>query len=106
MEKNMKTDNNTKPVLVKFELIAKLENIESLKTFFETILPGTKNYDGNLGADYYVSQESPERTLLIEKWRSNHDFDSYINWRKEIGDFETLLSLVAEEPKLSFYTES
>lgn len=88
-------------IMTTFELKAKEASGESLKAFLSDALILTRAYEGCHGARFGVSLESPSSFLIIEEWRSRADFETYLNWRIETGDFAKLVSLLAAEFKVS-----
>ena len=95
------TSGNT--VLVQFELEAADRDGAAPKDFFDRILPATVAYRGNLSAEYYVADGDPRKILLLEHWTDKAAFDAYLKWRIERGDFDTLKSLLVEEPMVSHF---
>ena len=53
-------------VNVIFEVQAKPEKIDELKSVFEAILPDTRNYDGCIGVKVIGKQDDPLNLLLFE----------------------------------------
>ena len=90
-------------LITQFELIAKEANGEALSAFLSEILPGTLSYEGCEGADFGVSEDNASSVLLIEKWRSKADFEAYLNWRIDRGDFAKMQSLLALDPKVQYF---
>ncbi len=99
---NNKTEN-IKSILTKFELTSKDGTGEALHTFLSDILPDTRNYNGCTGASFGIAQDDTKTVLLIEEWDSVPEFEAYLNWRIERGDFETLSSLLAAEPNVTHF---
>lgn len=87
-------------IMVKFELNVQDTKVEEIKQFFERILPDTRDFTGNEGAKLSRSLEDKTELVLIEYWKTKENFDKYLNWRKEIGDFDTLGSMLAVEPNI------
>ncbi len=90
-------------ILAQFQLDGMDATGKPLTDFFDRILSGTKSFEGNKSAVYFVSQEDPSKLLLLEEWESKEDFDAYLNWRIERGDFAELKSLLESDPILTFY---
>lgn len=87
-------------IMVKFELQAQEHKADDIKAFFENILQGTRDFSGNEGAKIARASEDNNRLVLIEYWQSNDDFQKYLDWRKEIGDFAKLASMLTQEPDI------
>jgi quinol monooxygenase YgiN len=91
-------------IMVKFELSVQSNKVAEFKQFFERILQGTRDFSGNEGAKIAYCAEDETKVVLIEYWKSKEDFDHYLNWRKDIGDFDTLGSMLAVEPDIQSFT--
>jgi len=87
-------------IMVKFELLAQEEQTENIKQFFEKILQGTRDYEGCNGAQVARLKKEPNKIVLTEYWKSNEHFQKYLEWRKNIGDFETLGSMLSADPDI------
>jgi len=90
-------------ILTKFELTPKEETGTELIDFLRRIIPATRIYQGCTGASFGLSQKPPKTVLLIEEWDSLQDFEAYLNWRVERGDFATLTSLLASDPIVTHF---
>jgi quinol monooxygenase YgiN len=91
-------------IMMKFELSAKGDSIKDISNFFNEILPGTREFPGCEGAYIAYSEEEKSKFVLIEYWRASGDFDKYIEWRTNIGDFARLNSMLASEPNIKPFT--
>ncbi|MCE8510950.1 antibiotic biosynthesis monooxygenase [Ruegeria pomeroyi] len=98
-------DAGSGPLLVTFALDAKDKTGADLRAFFDEILPGTRGYSGNVSARYLGSVDEADKLLLLEEWSSRADFDAYLAWRMERGDFAKLMSLLDSEPALGFFQQ-
>ena len=90
-------------IMVKFELCAQNAKEKEINQFFERILQGTRDFSGNEGAKISCLPEDSSKLVLVEYWKTKEDFDKYLNWRKEIGDFATLGSMLAIEPDIQSF---
>ena len=41
--------------------------------------------------------------LLIEDWESKEQFEAYIKWRTDRGDYAKLLSLLSVDPVVDYF---
>ncbi len=89
--------------MVKFELLAQEEQTENIKQFFEKILQDTRDYEGCKGAQVARLEKKPNKIVLIEYWKSNDHFQKYLDWRKNIGDFDTLGSMLSVDPDIQIF---
>ena len=90
-------------IMVKFEMVAKSEDVDKIRLFFERILPDTRKYEGCEGAIISRMSEQPDKFILIEYWESNELFQNYMKWRTEIGDFNEFGSMLAAEPDMQIF---
>ncbi|MBZ6068512.1 putative quinol monooxygenase [Aeromonas schubertii] len=88
-------------ILVTFELSHTEEQTPQIKDFFCEILPDTRSFEGNLSAQLFEKPQGGNALVLQEEWRSPAHFDKYIEWRKAIGDFDRLGSLLTQAPQIS-----
>ncbi len=90
--------------MVKFELNAHSDKVKEIRQFFERILQGTRDFSGNEDARISSLSEEKTKLILIEYWKTQEDFDGYLKWRKEIGDFDTLGTMLAVEPDIQVFS--
>lgn len=87
-------------ILMKFELTVKAQYKQEIRQFFANILPGTRDFEGCEGACLASNEQDGSQLLLIEYWRSEEDFDKYLHWRSDIGDFDRLTGMLLCEPDI------
>lgn len=90
-------------IMVKFELKTQDSKTTDIDEFFSRILQGTRDFDGNFGAEVSRSSEDKTKLVLIEYWNSQEDFNKYLNWRKEIGDFDELGGMLSTNPDIQSF---
>jgi len=90
-------------IMVKVELKVHENKEKELVEFFERILQDTRDFSGNVGAKISRSFEDKTKFILIEYWQAKEDFDKYLSWRTEIGDFEKLGSMLSIEPNILIF---
>lgn len=90
-------------VIVRFELFPRKEKHEEIRSFFKNILQGTRDYVGNQGVFLSKEQENGDKLMLVEYWASKADFEKYLNWRVETGDFGRLGELLSKGPDIQFF---
>lgn len=90
-------------IMVQFELTAQNEKSKEIQSFFGQILNDTREYNGCHGAKISKSQKHENKFILVEYWESQKHFDAYLNWRKEIGDFDTLGSMLTCAPEIQTF---
>jgi quinol monooxygenase YgiN len=84
-----------------FKFQAKEGQSEALLSFFKKILPATRNFPGNKGAE--ASRLSENQFIIIAYWELESHLGKYLDWRKESGDFSILLSFLVQAPKIITY---
>ncbi|EEX33491.1 MULTISPECIES: antibiotic biosynthesis monooxygenase family protein [Vibrio] len=87
-------------ILVQFKLSHSSENTQVIKDFFTEILPDTRTFEGNISAHLFEKVQGQHELVLLEEWQTPQHFDKYIAWRKEIGDFDQLGTMLSEAPKI------
>ena len=93
-------------LLVLFEVQAKPECLDQLKTFFREILPGTRGYPGCRGLTTYADQDNPNTLLLVELWDSRDSYAEYRAWRIESGTVGRLESMLVSPPTIRYLDET
>lgn len=88
-------------ILVQFTLSHVSENTANIIQFFNDILPDTRTFDGNISADLYRKDQADNALNLYEQWTSPAHFEKYINWRKQIGDFDRLGAMLTDAPVIT-----
>ncbi len=63
---------------------------KEIRQFFERILKGMRDFSGNESVRITSSPDEKAQWILIEYWKTQEDFDSYLKWRKEIAGYSTL----------------
>ena len=87
--------------LTTFEFKAKEGQGGDLLTFFKRILPETRSFQGNKGAQ--ASRLSNDEFIITVYWESEDDLVKYLDWREKRGDFSILLSFLIQAPKIVTY---
>ena len=65
----------------------------------ENRLKDTKVYDG-CETCYGSLDKDNSKVFMWSQWASVEHWEKYFTWRQERGDFEELLSLFAEKPRV------
>jgi len=85
-------------VVIDLHLKAKdQENYDKLYQTLQAILPDTAAYDG---AQLISCAANPDDMTFIvhEVWETPAHQQTYLGWRQERGDVDTLVSMLAEPP--------
>lgn len=53
-------------------------------------LEGTRNFPGCRAVQIVMHKDEPNRFMFVERWESEEAYRSYIDWRKESGEFQAL----------------
>ncbi|MBY7729259.1 antibiotic biosynthesis monooxygenase [Vibrio splendidus] len=88
-------------ILVQFTLSHTEEKAAEIVEFFNEILPDTRTFNGNLSAELYQKDLSENSLVLFEQWEDTAYFDEYIAWRKNIGDFDRLGTMLTDMPTIT-----
>lgn len=70
---------------------------------FRQILPDTRNKDGFVELTVHVNQDDPDDILLIERWTSRSAYETYLGWRQQRGDLDTLAAALAGPPRIRYF---
>jgi len=89
-------------IYVTLDLQAKPETIDDLTATLKAILPDTRAYKGCQSVIVTANQDNPLNLILIEKWDSRADHESYFAWRGEKGDLAKLGELLASPPATTY----
>jgi len=87
---------------VTLELQVSDENREALLNTLEAILPDTRSYKGCQSIVVTCNDDDPLNIVLLEKWDTRADHESYVAWRAERGDLEKMGALLAARPESKF----
>jgi len=83
---------------VTLDVQAKPDTIDELIATFKAILPDTRAYKGCQKILVTSNQDDPLNLVVLEKWDSRADHESYLAWRGERGDLAKLGELLAGPP--------
>jgi len=84
-----------------FEFQAKEGQSEELLSFLKRIIPETRRFKGNKGAE--VSRLFEGKFIIIVYWEHEDNLSDYLSWRGERGDFKMLLSFLIQAPTIITY---
>lgn len=87
---------------VTLELQVSEENREALLNTLEAILPDTRSYKGCQSIVVTCNDDDPLNIVLLEKWETRADHESYVAWRGERGDLKKLGALLTAPPASTF----
>lgn len=87
---------------VTLDLQVSEENREALLNTLEAILPDTRAYKGCQEIVVTSNDDDPLNIVLLEKWDTRADHESYVAWRAERGDLAKLGALLTAKPSSKF----
>lgn len=90
-------------VMVLLEVQAKQGTGDGLVATFKQILPDTRKYDGFLDITVHQNQDDKDNLVLVEKWKSKADYESYLGWRQETGVLDQLIAACSAPPSIRYY---
>ena len=90
-------------ILVIVELKVKGQHENEMFSFFSDRLPETRLADGNQGVTIHKDKSDSSSVILIERWRSKHDYENYSKWRSNRGDLTTLAKFLANTPLRRYF---
>ncbi len=89
--------------IVIFDVTAKQGTGAQLLETLGAILPDTRNKDGCQGVEVTTNLDNADNLLLVERWASRKHYESYLSWRQQRGDIDTLVAALAGPPSIRFF---
>ena len=89
-------------VLVNLQLKIKPEVRDEFITWFHSVLPDTRSYDGCSEVNACDLLGDGNAVEVISRWESKAHYDKYLAWREEDGTLETLANYLAADPEFRF----
>ncbi|MCY4624733.1 MAG: antibiotic biosynthesis monooxygenase [Chloroflexi bacterium] len=90
-------------VRVLLELKAKPGTGDDLASFFRSILPDTRAYEGCVSVDALRNGADADNLVLVEVWETREHYEKYLAWRRERGDSDQLAQALAEPPNIRHF---
>ncbi len=90
---------------VVLELHVKPGQSAVLKDWLRDNLPQTQAYDGCISVQALEHDRNPDRIVLIGEWESRAQWETYIKWREDRGDFDTLAPMLEDAPRFECYRQ-
>jgi quinol monooxygenase YgiN len=63
------------------------------------MIPETLRKKGAISIEMCVDQDNPDRVVLIQRWQNRTDHETYVAYRKESGDIDTIAEMLISPPK-------
>lgn len=76
------------PCYVMLEFTAKPGTGPAVLDALRQALPDTRNKDGCISLDVTVNQDSPDNVLLVMRWATRRQYETYRAWRETNGDIQ------------------
>lgn len=99
------TQHIAKGLIMLAELTVKHEALDAFTAFTADNLPVCRAYPGNLRFDIMVDRTAPEKVAFYEVWETPEAQQAYMAWRVQNGDLDTLMSMLACEPRFTALRE-
>jgi quinol monooxygenase YgiN len=87
---------------VTLDMHVSADNRETLLNTLEAILPDTRSFKGCQSIVVTCNDDDPLNIVLLEKWETRADHESYVAWRGERGDLKKLGALLTAPPASTF----
>ncbi|MCW5746729.1 MAG: antibiotic biosynthesis monooxygenase [Alphaproteobacteria bacterium] len=81
------------PCYVMLEFTAKPGTGPDVLAALREALPETRNKDGCLSLDVTVNQDDRDNMLLVMRWATRRQYDTYRAWREANGDVQRFADL-------------
>lgn len=90
-------------VRVVLQARAKPGSGNEVAAFFQSIMPGTRAYEGCKFAGIYQNSEDADDVVLVEAWESREHYERYLEWRRGEGVSARLKQVLDGEPRIGFF---
>ncbi len=90
-------------VQILFECNVKPESAANMSAHMRDNLGDTRAFDGCEGLTVQSNVEDSNNLVLVEQWASREHYEKYLAWRRETGDLETIMSMLADEPSIRYF---
>ena len=90
-------------VLVLLEMKMKPEHVDDLTDFLKSELHATRAFDGCNGLTFHRNQDDPNTMIAVEDWDSRQQYEKYLAWRTDRGDFEKLTAFMEGDPSIRYF---
>ncbi len=71
--------------------------------FFQSIMPGTRAYEGCVFAATYQNSEDADDVVLVEAWETRGHYEKYLAWRRDEGVSARLRQMLDGDPRTGFF---
>jgi quinol monooxygenase YgiN len=76
---------------------------DQVRDWFKGALPDTREYDGCQSIHLVNNQDDPNSIMIVEQWETRQKYETYLAWRGERGDMDTLGAMLDGEPSIRFF---
>ena len=83
-------------------LSIKPERLDEWMTYFESLLPDLRAYDGCQGLEVYQNQDEPSNLIVVHRWDSKEHYRKYVDWREGTDVPEVVYTFMAEDATTAF----
>jgi quinol monooxygenase YgiN len=92
-------------IQVVLEIQAAEGQADGLKAAFKKHLGDTRARKGCRGVTVHQDQDTPTKIVLLERWDSRAEYESYLAWRMGDGAMPELATLVAGPPAIRYFDD-
>jgi len=85
-------------VVLEFQTTA--DQIDTVKSFFRSVLQDTRAYEGFESLTVHQDEDAPTSFLLWEQWATRPHYEAYLAWRTETGVLESLMAMLVGQPTI------
>jgi quinol monooxygenase YgiN len=90
-------------VTVTLGLTLKTEAVDAFCADMAEAIKDTAKFPGFRAIRILRHKDDPAKVMLIEDWDSEDAYDSYIAWRTQRGDIDSLSEVMATPPMLDIW---
>lgn len=78
---------------------------EQLKSVFKQHLGDTRARQGCEGLTVHQDQDEPSAIVLVERWATRGDYETYLAWRSGEGAMKEMAGLVTGPPVIRYFDD-
>jgi quinol monooxygenase YgiN len=92
-------------IQVVLELQAAEGKADEMKAVLKNNLGDTRARSGCQGVTVHQDQDTPTTIVLLERWATRADYESYLAWRAGPGAMPEMATLVTGPPSIRYFDD-
>lgn len=90
-------------VSVLLEVQAKQGTGDELLSTFKALLPDARARAGCLDLAVHQNQSDRDNIVLVERWATKDEYESYMGWRQDTGVLDQLVAACEGPPTIRYF---